>query len=278
MIQLNDISFWYQRNKMVLSKMTMQLEAGKIYGLLGENGVGKTTFLRIVAGLLFPKSGDIDVMGFKPEKRSPSFLSDIFYLPEEFDSPHEKVNEYAKLNGAFYPAFNKTQFQSNLELFGINGNQRFTEMSYGQKKKALISYALATNTSLLLLDEPTNGLDIPSKGIFRRLVSQAADESKCIIISTHQVRDLELIIDPIVILEPNQVLLNDSVEAITRKLKFSIEPTVPEGALYYEPTMGGYNVVSINTEGVESKLNIELLFNAVISNRAHFRTLYTQAK
>ncbi|MBB3186170.1 ATP-binding cassette domain-containing protein [Microbacter margulisiae] len=278
MIQLNDISFWYQRNKMVLSKMTMQLEAGKIYGLLGENGVGKTTFLRIVAGLLFPKSGDIDVMGFKPEKRTPSFLSDIFYLPEEFDSPHEKVNEYAKLNGGFYPAFNAAQFQSNLELFGISGNQRFTEMSYGQKKKALISYALATNTSLLLLDEPTNGLDIPSKGIFRRLVSQAADESKCIIISTHQVRDLELIIDPIVILEPNQVLLNDSVEAITRKLKFSIEPTVPEGALYYEPTMGGYNVVSINTEGVESKLNIELLFNAVISNRAHFRTLYTQAK
>jgi ABC-2 type transport system ATP-binding protein len=258
--------------------MSIELQGGKIYGLLGENGVGKTTFLRIVAGLLFPKTGKIDVMGYQPKKRYPAFLSDIFYLPEEFDSPYERAIDYAIRNGSFYPAFNLDQFVSYLGLFGVNGQKKFTEMSFGQKKKAFIALALATNTKILLLDEPTNGLDIPSKGIFRRLVAQAADESKCIVISTHQVRDLELLIDPIVILEPNQVLLNDSVESITRKLKFSIEPTIPEDALYSEPTMGGYNVVSINNNGEESKLNIELLFNAVISNRKQFATLYQKVK
>ena len=278
MIHLNDVSFWYQHNKPVFDGMSIELQAGKIYGLLGENGVGKTTFLRIVSGLLFPKKGTIDVMGYEPGKRYPAFLSDIFYLPEEFDSPYERAIDYAIRNGSFYPAFKLDQFITYLELFGVNGKKKFTEMSFGQKKKAFISLALATNTKLLLLDEPTNGLDIPSKGIFRRLVSQAADESKCIVISTHQVRDLELLIDPIVILEPNQVLLNDSVESITQKLKFSIEPTIPEDALYSEPTLGGYHVVSINKEGGESKLNIELLFNAVISNRKTFTSLYQQGK
>lgn len=278
MIQLNDVSFWYQRNKSVFNGMSIELYEGKIYGLLGENGVGKTTLLRIIAGLLFPKTGTIEVMNYEPKKRYPAFLSNLFYLPEEFDSPHEEAIDYATRNGSFYPAFNKDQFIAYLEMFGVDGQKKFTEMSFGQKKKALISLALATNTKLLLLDEPTNGLDIPSKGIFRRLVAQAADETKCIVISTHQVRDLELLIDPIVILEPNQVLLNDSVEGITRKLKFSIEPSVPQNALYSEPTMGGYNVVSINTEGEESKLNIELLFNAVISNRDHFTSLYRKGR
>jgi ABC-2 type transport system ATP-binding protein len=278
MIQFTNVAFSYQRDKKVFDEMNIHFDHGKIYGLLGENGVGKTTFLRLTAGLLFPDQGTIDIMGFSPKKRNPEFLSSLFYLPEEFDSPHEVIMNFVIRNGSFYPSFNVDQFKTYMDQFGVDLNKKFTELSFGQKKKALISMALALNTSILLLDEPTNGLDIPSKSIFRRLIAQVSDENKCIIISTHQVRDLELLIDPIVILERNQVLLNDSVESITQKLLFSVESTIPTDALYYEPTLGGYHVISINHNGIESKLNIELLFNAVIANRDYFKNVYPIAK
>lgn len=278
MIQFTDVTFSYHKDKTVFDEMSIHFKKGNIYGLLGENGVGKTTFLRLTSGLLFPVKGDIEIMGFSPRKRYPNFLSAIFYLPEEFDAPHEKVCDYVKRNGSFYPTFNEEQFKGYMDQFGVDLDKKFTELSFGQKKKALISMSLAVNTPILLLDEPTNGLDIPSKSIFRRIIAQASDENKCIIISTHQVRDLELLIDPIVILERNQVLLNDSVESITQKLLFSTKSIIPEDALYYEPTLGGYNVISINKDGIESKLNIELLFNAVISNRNYFKTVYPSIK
>ncbi|MGC9150346.1 MAG: ATP-binding cassette domain-containing protein [Microbacter sp.] len=278
MIQFTDVTFSYQRNKHIFEALNIHFDHGKIYGLLGENGVGKTTFLRMTAGLLFPKRGTIDVMDFVPKQRNPDFLASLFYLPEEFDAPHEVVKDFVQRNGSFYPSFNKDQFTKYMDQFGVEPNKKFTELSFGQKKKTLISMALSVNTPILLLDEPTNGLDIPSKTIFRRLIAQVADEKKCIIISTHQVRDLELLIDPIVILERNQVLLNDSVESITQKLMFSVESVIPPDALYYEPTPGGYNVISINQNGIESKLNIELLFNAVIANRAYFKNVYPKTK
>jgi len=270
MIEIKDLSFWYKKKSKVFESLTMTLEAGKIYGLLGENGVGKTTYLRIVAGLLFPNEGSCVVMNSDPSKRHPSFLSKVFYLPEEFEAPHQKADEYVKHVGPFYPNFDYNQYAAYMQEFGVNGQRKYSEMSFGQKKKAMIAFALATNTELLLLDEPTNGLDIPSKGVFRRLVARAADDAKCIIISTHQVRDLEFLIDPIVILERNNVLLNQSVEAITRKLKFDVVAKAPANALYVEPMMGGFGVVVPNEDGEESKVNIELLFNAAIANRAQF--------
>jgi ABC-2 type transport system ATP-binding protein len=270
MIEIKDLSFWYKEKSKVFESLTMKMEPGKIYGLLGENGVGKTTFLRIIGGLLFPKTGSCNVMDYSPGKRYPSFLSKVYYLPEEFEAPRQKADDYARHIGPFYPNFDYNQYATYMQEFGVNGQRMYAEMSFGQKKKAMIAFALATNTELLLLDEPTNGLDIPSKAVFRRVVARAADEKKCIIISTHQVRDLELLIDPIVILEQNNVLLNQSVEAITHKLKFDVVAKVPENVLYAEPMMGGFGVVVPNENGEESKVNIELLFNAAIANRARF--------
>jgi ABC-2 type transport system ATP-binding protein len=270
MIAIENMSFWYKEKSKVFDSLTMELEPGKIYGLLGENGVGKTTFLRIMAGLLFPKTGTCEVLDYTPGKRSPGFLSKIFYLPEEFMVSHQKADDYARNVGPFYPNFEYNQYATLMQEFGVDGGKKLHEMSFGQKKKAMISLALACNTELLLLDEPTNGLDIPSKTVFRRVVARAADENKCIIISTHQVRDLEFLIDPIVILERNNVLLNQSVEDITRKLKFAVVSKVPKDALYSEPMMGGFGVVIPNTDGEESKVNIELLFNAAIANRKRF--------
>ena len=148
-------------------------------------------------------------------------------------------------------------------------------MSHGQTKKAAITFALSTNADLLLMDEPSNGLDIPSKTIFRQVMAQYCHDNTCAVISTHQVRDLENLIDPIIILDNRAVLLNASLETISQKLYFTLETIIPEHALYHEPTLGGNLCVSINNDNdFESKVNLEALFNASMKNKETFKQLF----
>jgi ABC-2 type transport system ATP-binding protein len=254
----------------------MVLQRGNIYGLLGENGVGKTTLLKLISGLLFPTSGQCSVLTFEPKQRNPRMLEKIYLLPEVYTLPKMKMSEYVKLYAPFYPKFDHQKLAEYVKTFGLSETQKLSEFSHGQQKKWLISFGLATNTELLLMDEPTNGLDIPSKTIFRKLMAEAMSDQKTVIISTHQVRDLENLIDPIIILEYNQVLLNNSIEEITQKLKFVVKETPSEHTLYSEPTMGGFACVEPNADGAETKVNIEQLFNAAIANKEVFKSLFIQ--
>jgi ABC-2 type transport system ATP-binding protein len=247
---------------------------GGIYGLLGENGVGKTTLLHIISGLCFAKEGRIEVLGFDLSSRNPQMLKQLYYLPEEFQVPALKIKDFVKMNSAFYPNFSYEQFKSYLTDFHLEDDLKLTELSLGQRKKAVIAYAIALNTPIMLLDEPTNGLDIPSKSQFRKVIASAFDENKCILISTHQVRDLESMIDPIIILDRNQVLLNNTVEEITKKLLFSYTAHKPEDALYSEQTILGYTSVLENRHDEDSTLNIEALFNAVVTNKGKIKDLF----
>jgi ABC-2 type transport system ATP-binding protein len=126
----------------------------------------------------------------------------------------------------------------------------------------------------MLFDEPTNGLDIPSKTQFRKLIAQVTSDNRTFIISTHQVRDLENLIDPIIILDEQDVLLNHSVKAITEKLYFGLREKYPDDAFYSEHALKGFYVVEENTDGKESRVNIEQLFNAAIDNKARFKKLF----
>ncbi|MDU1890436.1 MAG: ATP-binding cassette domain-containing protein [Dysgonomonas sp.] len=272
MIKIENLSFSYKK-KPVFENVSFNLKSG-IYGLLGENGVGKTTLLHIISGLRFPKEGTCKIFDKDSERRSPETLEQFFFLPEEFQAPSVKIDEFIKCNSIFYPNFSKEQFDKYLVEFNVENDRKMADLSFGQKKKVLIAFAIALNTPITLLDEPTNGLDIPSKAQFRKIIASAFDEQKCIIISTHQVRDLESLIDPIIILDRNQVLLNNSVEEITRKLLFSYTSYKPEDVLYCEQTMQGYSSVQINEYGEESTLNIESLFNAVISNKNQIKELF----
>ena len=273
MITIKDLGFAYG-DKAVLKNISMDLEEGRIYGLLGENGVGKTTLLTLLCGLKKPELGSIDTDGKNPYDRHPSLLSEQYYLSDEVPAMNMKAVDYAKNYGKFWEGFDMDKF---LEVMGVLENdpqQKMTHMSFGQLKKTYIAFALACNTKYLFMDEPTNGLDIPSKAQFRKAVTKYTREDSVILISTHQVRDLENLIDPIIILERRNVLLNASIAEISDKLYFDYGSEKHPDALYSEMIPGSNIQVLLNQSGEESKVNIEALFNTVHQNRELIKGIF----
>jgi ABC-2 type transport system ATP-binding protein len=277
MVNVQNVTFSYTKKTELLSNLSLQLEAGRIHGLLGKNGEGKSTLLKLISGLVFPKAGSIDTMGFNPVNRKPEMLREIYFLPEELPQLTLSIENYEKVYAPFYPNFNSEQFNSYLKEFDID-NKKFmlNKLSHGQKKKVFVAFGLATNTKLLLMDEPTNGLDIPSKGQFRRMVASNIDENRCLIISTHQVHDLDSLIDNIIVMEKHKIVFNQPIEAITKKLFFRVaeRSEKDESVIYSEDTLRGLYQVCENKTGEESKLDIELLFNAVIINPTEISKLF----
>lgn len=274
MLKVDKISFSYG-NTPCLEKISLNLEEGKIYGLLGENGVGKTTLLTLLSGLKNVQTGTIDVDGFTPYKRDPDFLSSIFYLPDEVTPVNTTAISFAKEKGRFWPCFSLDKFKEIMQIFEMELSQKMNAMSAGQLKKTWISFALACSTKYLFLDEPTNGLDIPSKAQFRKAVMAFTREDSTIVISTHQVKDLENIIDPIIILDKRDVLLNASVEEIASKLYFDYGTTLNPDSLYTEQLPGGFIQVYPNATGEESKLNVEALFNTVHKHKELIKGIFS---
>ena len=266
MIEISNLSYAYGNNT-VLENITMKLRPGHVYGLLGENGVGKTTLLTLLAGLKAPKAGLITVDGIAPCDRKPSYLSDLFYLPDEVIPLRLSAERFAAERGYFWPKFSMDKYIDLLREFEVNPDQRMDQMSAGQLKKTWIAFGMACHARYIYMDEPTNGLDIPSKSQMRRIIARETTDDSTVIISTHQVRDLEDSIDAIVILETRQVAVNASMEEIARKFWFDYGPSVRNDSLYMEPVAGGIIQVVPNTEGLDSKVNLEVFFNAVHSNR-----------
>ena len=273
MIEIENLEFNYGAIP-VLKNISMRLEEGKIYGLLGENGVGKTTLLTLLCGLKRVRSGRIVTDGHNPFDREPDFLADQFFLADEVAPVTMKAVDFAKARGSFYPRFDFDKFLQIMEEFETDSTKKLSTMSAGQLKKTWISFALACNVKYLYLDEPTNGLDIPSKAQFRSAVMKHTSDDSTLVISTHQVRDLENIIDPIVILDRQDVLLNASMETIMDKLFFDYGTTLHPEALYSEQLPGGFIQVLLNPDGRESKVNVEALFNAVHRHKDLIKTLF----
>ena len=264
MITLKELSFSYSRKKEVLDRINLEVGSGHICGLLGKNGEGKTTLLNLLSGQIFPDQGSCLVLEETPSERNARFLQQIFLLPEEISMPEVTAIEYIKMYAPFYPTVRDDICKACVESFEINLSDRLSKMSQGQRKKVAITLALAAHTPLLLMDEPTNGLDIPSKATFRRLVASLIDDNQTVIISTHQVRDLESLIDTVLILDQRQILLNKTLNEIGEKLYFG--PLLPEEkALYSEPTPQGTIGVTAREDKEETAVSLELLFNAAIT-------------
>lgn len=277
MLQVENISFSYGRRKSeVLSDFSFSLEKGRVYGLLGKNGVGKSTLLYLMCGLLTPKHGRVMYHGVDMRRRLPETLRDVFLVPEEFDLPAVSLVQFVELNSPFYPNFSKEDMMTYLHLFEMDWNIHLGGLSMGQKKKVFMSFALATHTSLLLMDEPTNGLDIMAKSQFRKFIASGMSDERTIVISTHQVRDIDNVLDHVVIMNNSRVLLDESIARVTERLAFveSDSPALAEEALYKLPSVQGNSLLLPNREGVETKLNLELLFGAVLADPEKIKELF----
>jgi len=274
MIKIQNLAFSYGKTE-VLRNITMDLEPGRIYGLLGENGVGKTTLLTLLCGLKKTQDGTISADGHDPYKREPALLQDQYYLPDEVAPVNDRALAWGKATGKFWPRFSPDTFSKILQEFEVDPQQKMNAMSAGQLKKTYIAFALASGVHFLYLDEPTNGLDIPSKAQFRSALMKYTAEDSTIVISTHQVRDLENIIDPIIILDRRDVLLNATLEQIADKLYFDYGTTLHPEALYSEQLPGGFIQVLPNTDKADSKVNIEALFNTVHKHKELVKNLFS---
>jgi len=264
MIQIEHLDFWYKKGRQVFQDLSLSLDAGHVYGLLGKNGAGKSTLLKCIAGLAFPARGKCLVKGMASARRSVSLMEELFFLPEEIYVPQLTPGQFLKGTAPFYPNFSITDFYANLRTLEVDPGAIMTRMSFGQQKKFIIAFGLATHTSLLIMDEPTNGLDIPSKVQFRKLIASGLTEDRCVIISTHQVRDLDSLIDTILILDDHRIVVNHSVDGLTEKLLFGVfDETAGIPVLYEEDSLRGKQVIAENVQGKYSKMDLELFFNGI---------------
>jgi len=273
MVTIDDLSFGYG-GRVLFDKLALGLEPGNIYGLLGVNGAGKSTLLKLVAGLLFAKSGTVRALGHDPAARQPSFLVDVFVLPEDAQAPSMSARDYLRARAPFYPRFDPALFERYLRDLELAPNGNLAALSHGQQKKFLLAFGLASQAKLVLLDEPTNGLDIPSKSVLRRVITEALTPERIFLISTHQVRDLGALMDPIVILHQGQVLLNNTLSEIAARLHMTQQSSPPAAApdlLFSEPAIGGF--WSVRRGGGDGPLDLEVLFNAVVTRPELMRSV-----
>jgi ABC-2 type transport system ATP-binding protein len=266
MIEIRNLHFGYSSQQLLFQDLNLTLKEGHIYGLLGKNGAGKSTLLKNIAGLAFPKNGSCLFNGANVANRPVSVLEDIYFIAEELFVPSLTPVQFVSNTAGFYPKFHQSDFYHYLKMLDVDLDAVMDKQSFGQQKKAMIAFGLATNTSLFIMDEPTNGLDIPSKVQFRKLIASVLTEDRCIVISTHQVRDLDSLIDTLLVLHEREIVVNQSLDEITEKIVFGTWPDT-EGllVLYEEEGIKGKNAIVRNTSGKYSKVDMELLFNAIIS-------------
>lgn len=278
MITVKNVTFSYgRRGPAVLDDFSLSLSEGGVYGLLGPNGAGKSTLLSLIAGALTPMAGTVEYNGVATRRRLPHVLADIFVVPEELDLPAMNLDAFARLYGAMYPNFSAEDMQRHLSTFEMQGNPRLDRLSMGQRKKVFMSFAMACNTRVLLMDEPTNGLDIPGKAAFRRFVAQNLTDERIFVISTHQVRDIDRLLDHVVIMDQCRVVFDRPMAEIQQRLRFvdTFDRGGAPGALYSMPALGGVSAVLPNEQGEETDVNLETLFAFAMQDASLLNSVFS---
>lgn len=263
MIDAKHVRFSYSWKRPLFEDLTFHVGRGRVTGLLGLNGEGKTTLLKLLAGQLLYSGGKIEVLNQDPKVRKVSFLQSVYYLSESINLPKGiSVKRFFDMMKVFYPTYSQEIADECLAAFDIDPGMEMRSASQGQQKKMMLAFAFALRVAVLLLDEPTNGLDIPSKSVFRRLIAKYITEEQTVIISTHQIRDLEQIIDYAMVLRNNQILLNESLSELSER--FVVAPAAGrEGALYEEMSPMGKLGLYTREEWDEYNFSTEMFFNAI---------------
>lgn len=242
MLTMQNVQFGYQPGRTLFDDLDFDVRPGGVVGLLGKNGAGKTTLLKIALGLLFAQNGRSELFGVDAARRRHDVLARVALIPEQFELPPVSITRYGKDWGAYYPRFSAASYRDYLDRFEVPESGKLTQLSYGQQKKVLIAFALASGAELILLDEPTNGLDIPAKRVFRSLVAEAAGQDRAIVISTHQVRDVENLIDPVVVLDEGRVVFEAEMDRLATAVELrrfaTEEDAQAAGAFALERSLG----------------------------------------
>ena len=279
-ISIQQISYIHPDKEVLFSDLNFAISKGQKLGLVGNNGCGKSTLLQIIAGQLSPSSGVI----VRPD--------DLYYIPQHF-------GQYDSLTIAQALRIERKQQALHAILSGDASNENFVvldddwnieersiaaldswglgqfPLSYpmhllsgGEKTRVFLAGMDIHNPSVILMDEPTNGMDIPSKSQFRKVIASGMNEQKSIVISTHQVRDLENMIDHITILDNGLLLLDADTHTISSRLRFIKGGNESEiaGAFYKVSTIAGYSAILPNETDEESLIDIEMLFNCTIGD------------
>ena len=276
MLQITNLSFAYRKSQRELfHNFSLDLQPGNVYGLLGKNGAGKSTLIYLMTGLLTPASGQVTLDGIDVRRRLPQTLSDLFLVPEEFELPHTTLSQFVKINAPFYPNFSADDMNRYLDTFEMEHDCKLQSLSMGQKKKVFMSFALATNTRVLIMDEPTNGLDIPSKSQFRKIIASGMSDDKTMLFSTHQVRDIEQVLDHVTIIDQSRVLLNASLGEVSSRLAFRPMREGDQPLLAQTGAMGTL-VVTPALNGEETQVDLEMLFNATLQQPQAIAQLFEQ--
>ena len=277
MISLRNLSFAYGESPL-FHDLHFEVPSGAVCGLLGKNGMGKTTLMKLISGLRFPHAGQVEVLGVNPADRQPAFLSQVFFLPEVISLPNVSAKSYVGQLAPFYPHFDSRLFDNLVEEFGLTTKTRLGDLSLGESRKTMLAFALAAGCRLLLLDEPANGLDIPSRKQLRKLLAMGMREDRTIIVSTHQVHDIEALVDSVAILHDRRIVLNENVESLSKRLFIGVssEPPDPATVLYSERTIGGYSIVKERVAEPESALDLEGLFQAAINDPNRLQAIFAR--
>lgn len=277
MIKIENLNFFYQRKHQVYDSLNLTIEDGAVCALLGLNGAGKTTLLNLIAGFLIPKAGSCQVFGHEASCREPEMLEEIFLVGDTSEFPNMTIAEFCNLYSGFYPKFDQKLLSDCISEFGLNPGSSLKRLSYGDKRKVMISFAIATRCRILLFDEPTNGLDIPSKSTFRRLIAASLTEDQTIIMATHQVRDLANLMDRVIIEQSGKIILNESIDRVAEKLVFGAasEQIAQNELIYKSDSFNPNETVSINKNGQAGQVDIELLFTATIARPQEIVRIFT---
>ena len=269
MIDIQSLTFRYRKGKgaPVMEQLDLRIPEGHIYGLLGPNGIGKTTLLSLLSGLKKPQKGAVQIDGYNPFDRIPSFLEKLSFVPDEVAGIRERPVDFAITKGKFYPAFSQDLFQSLLQLFNVDSSKLMSSMSYGERKKTYMAFHIACQTPYLFFDEPTNGLDLTAKALFRKALAAYSAEDATIIIATHQLADIESIIDSVILFDRSGEVLCMKIDEIGRRLRFAYDPLPRQDALWTEQLPTGCVQLFPNPEGEETRCHVTALYNAFYAKK-----------
>jgi len=219
--------------KIVLENYNMTLEKGKVYGLLGKNGEGKTTLIRIIMGVIPADKGEIFYKNKRVKFNDTSYKKEVGYIPEEnIFFGWMRMKELLDFNSSFYPTWNHQKAEEYLKRFSLDKKTKIKNLSRGMKLKLGLIVALASEPELLILDDPTSGLDVPTRHDFLKdIIREILESGTTILFSSHMVHELEGIIEHLGILHNGNLILDEyfqKVKSLTKRVRITFDRSPPD--------------------------------------------------